>query len=135
MERHASSFTPLLALVRFMLSALESEKSIPPAERELLARGFALAWFLHQDRDQAEEITAKAFAQHETVVENQTRYNDYSTPRRRTKVRLVPDQYYQHLVLRYSDEQQEEELKHTPLLDEDAMLVWGGPALVDTSVA
>src|SRR5262249_14779215 len=43
---------------------------------------------------------------------------------RRTKVRLGPDQYYQPLVLRYSDEQKEEELKHTPLLEEDAMLVY-----------
>ena len=84
MKRPASSFIPLLALVRYILSDLKLEKSISPAERELLARGFALAWFVHQDRDQAEEIAAKAFAQHETVVENHARYHDYSTPRRRT---------------------------------------------------
>src|SRR5262245_11016604 len=124
MKRPASSFISLLALVRYTLSALKSEKSISPAERELLAHGFALAWFVHQDRDQAEEIAAKAFAQHETVVDNHARYHDYSTPRHRTKVQLSPDQYYQHLVLRYSDVQQERELKYTLPLNEDTMLVY-----------
>src|SRR5262245_4949063 len=111
MERTASSFTILLALVRYLQSTLESEKSIAPAEIKLLERGFALAWFIHQDREKAEEIAAGAFARHETVVENQTKYIDYTTPRRRTKVQPTQDQYYQHEVLQHSDEWQKKELK------------------------
>lgn len=92
--------------------------------KDLFARGFELAWFIHPDRDQAWEIASSAHERFETVANSLEKPWKYTEPRHHTKVRLTREQVYQKLILQHSVKLQAEELKCDTALSEDTLLTY-----------
>lgn len=96
----------------------------PQSDRELLAQGYDLAWFIHFDEQLALKIASDALRQLDTTVRRLDGHIYRITPKKRTKAHWLEAQLYQYLVLKHSTELQKKQLCDDLALDEEAVLVY-----------